>query len=76
MLKAEWNAGSTLFWVGYGWAHSLLSLAFTAQWNPKHPSYCKYMVVFIIPSCSSAVESRLYDMFKTTDKWNVYNIHI
>ena len=31
MLKAEWNAGSTLFWVGYGWAHSLLSLAFTAQ---------------------------------------------
>ena len=21
---------------GIGWAHSLLSLAFTARWNPKH----------------------------------------
>ena len=22
----------------YGWASSFLSLAITAQWNPKHPS--------------------------------------
>ena len=24
---------------GIGWAHSLLSLAFVARWNQKHPSY-------------------------------------
>ena len=76
MFKAEWNAASTLSWMGYGWAHSLLSLAFAARWNPKHPSYCKYSVVFIIPSSSSAAESRLYEMFNATDKWNVNNIHI
>ena len=28
-----------------GWAHSLLFLAFTARWNPKHSSYCKHSVV-------------------------------
>ena len=39
-----------------GCAHSLLSLAFATQWNQKHPS------------CSSAAESRLYEMFKATDK--------
>ena len=54
--------------VGYGWAHSLLSLAFAARWNPKHPSYCKYSVVFMIPFRSSAAESRLYEMFNATDK--------
>ena len=45
MFKAEWNAVSKLSWVGYGRAHSLLSLAFADRWNPKHPSYCKYSVV-------------------------------
>ena len=39
-----------------GWADSLLSLAFATRWNQKHPS------------CSSAAESRLYEMFKATDK--------
>ena len=34
-----WNAVSTFYWVSYGWARSLLSLAFTARCNPKHPSY-------------------------------------
>ena len=34
-----WNAVSPFYWVSYGWARSLLSLAFTARWNPKHPSY-------------------------------------
>ena len=29
----------------YDLSHSLLSLAFTAQWNTKHPSYWKYSVV-------------------------------
>ena len=76
MFKAEWNAVSNLFLVGYGRAHSLPSLAFAARWNPKHHSYCKYLVVFIIPSRTSAAETRLYEMFKATDKWNVYNIHI
>ena len=61
---------------GYGRARSLLSLTFAAQWNPKHPSYCKYSVVFIITSRSSAAESRLYEMFKATDKWNLYNSRI
>ena len=76
MFKAEWNAVSNLSWVGYGRAHSLFSLAFATRWNPKHPSYCKHSVVFIIPSRSSATESGLYEMFKATDKWNVYNIHV
>ena len=26
-------------WQENGWADSLLSLAFSAGWNPKHPSY-------------------------------------
>ena len=30
----------------YNLSHSLLSLALAAKWNPKHPSYCKYSVVF------------------------------
>ena len=76
MFKAEWNAVSNLSWVGYWRAPSLLSLAFAAPWNPKHPSYCRYSVVFIILSHSSAAESRLFEMFKATDKWNVYNIRI
>ena len=76
MFTAELNAVSTLFWEEYRWAHSLLSLAFAARWNPNHPSYCKYSVVSIIPSRSSAAESRLYEMFKATDRWNAYNIRI
>ena len=76
MFKAEWNTVSYLSWVGHGRAHSLLSLAFAARWNPKQSSYCKYSVLFIMPSRSSAADSKLYKLFKATDKWNVHNIHI
>ena len=68
MFKAEWNTVSNLSWVGHGWTHSLLSLAFAARWNPKHSSYCKYSVVFIMPSRSSAADSKLYKLFTATDK--------
>ena len=51
-----------------GWAHSLLSLAFATRWNQKHPSYVSIRLFFKIPSRSSAAESRLYEMFKATDK--------
>ena len=51
-----------------GWAHSLLSLAFATQWNQKHPSYVSIRLFFKIPSCSSAAECRLCEMFKATDK--------
>ena len=40
MFTATFETQSVLtYWVGYEWAHSLLSLGFTAQWNPKHPLY-------------------------------------
>ena len=29
---------------GIGWAHSLLSLAFTARWNPKHTRYVSILL--------------------------------
>ena len=29
-----------------GWAHSLLSLAFAARWNQKHPSYVSIRLFF------------------------------
>ena len=51
-----------------GWAHSLLSLAFASRLNQKHPSYVSIRLFFKIPSRSSAAESRLYEMFKATDK--------
>ena len=55
-----------------GWAHSLLSLAFAARWNQKHPSYVSIWLFFKIPSRSSAAESRLYEMFKATDKLSMF----
>ena len=51
-----------------GWAHSLLFLAFATRLNQKHPSYISIRLFFKILSRSSAAESRLYEMFKATDK--------
>ena len=54
-----------------GWAHSLLSLALATQWNQKHPLYVSIRLLFKISSRSSAVERRLYELFKATDKFEL-----
>ena len=45
MFKATERCQYPAFEKKSEWAQSLLSLAFTAQWNPKQTSYCKYSVV-------------------------------
>ena len=57
-----------------GWADSLLSLAFATRWNPKHLLYVSTRC-FVAPSPSSAAESRLYEIFKPTDKRSIKQIH-
>ena len=45
IFKAKERYHYPAFGRASGWAHNLLSLAFAAEWNPKHPSYCKCSVV-------------------------------
>ena len=68
MFTATFETLSELtYWVGHGWARSMLSLALIARLNPKLLSHVSIRL-FLIPSRSSSAESRLSEVFKATDK--------